>query len=281
MTSPPHHKAVPAILALLLLLALAACSSAYSGTHSGTLSGMTVQPAAVPSIPVAGTVQIGANGAYQQSATQVSYKDVTSSATWSSSNQAVATVQKGLVTGTGIGSATITASLDGKTGTTVVVVGQALVLEVTPTGTDTFSLSGNRDRQFQALANYSDGTVLDRSHQLRNLELKCTRGPAVLRPLSLHARHRRGRPPHHWRGKGYRNHGPGTHWDVKRDCAPIALCAGRPFAVRIIQPEACRYSILDSLVLLNASGEPDDCESTKMFAGTDPAIVAPGMKAGS
>jgi hypothetical protein len=59
MTSPPRHKAVPALLALLLLLTLAACSSAYSGTNSETLSGLTLQPAAVPSIEVAGTVQVG------------------------------------------------------------------------------------------------------------------------------------------------------------------------------------------------------------------------------
>ncbi len=161
MTSPPpNRKAVPALLALLLLT-LAACSSAYPGTNSGPLSGLALQPAAAPSIAVAGTVQVGANGAYQESATKVLYKDVTSSATWSTSNAAVATVNKGLVTGTGIGSATITASLDGKTATTMVVVGQTLVLEITPTGTDTFSLSANRDRHFQALANYSDGTVLD------------------------------------------------------------------------------------------------------------------------
>jgi hypothetical protein len=161
VSSPPNYKAVPALLALLLLLTLAACSSAFSGTNSGTLTAVSLQPGAAPSIAVSGAVQVGANGAYQESATKVSYKDVTGSATWSTSNPAVATVNKGLVTGMGTGSATITASLDGKTGTTMVVVGQALVLEVTPTGTDTFSLSANRDRHFQALANYSDGTVLD------------------------------------------------------------------------------------------------------------------------
>jgi trimeric autotransporter adhesin len=161
MTSPSNRKAVPALLALLLLLTLAACSGAYSVTNSGTLSAVTLQPGAVPSIAVAGTVQVGANGAYQDSATKISYKDVTSSATWSSSNAAVATVNKGLVTGTGIGSATITASLDGKTGTTVVVVGQTLTLEVTPSVPGTFSLSANPDRHFQAAAHYSDGTVLD------------------------------------------------------------------------------------------------------------------------
>jgi hypothetical protein len=46
----------------------------------------------VPSIPVGGTVQVGANGAYQESGNNSSYKNVTSSATWSSSNTAIATV---------------------------------------------------------------------------------------------------------------------------------------------------------------------------------------------
>ena len=161
MTSPSHRKAVPALLALLLLPILATCGGSNSVANSGTLSGVSLRPAAAPSIAVAGTVQVGANGAYQQSGSKVSYQNVTSSATWSSSNPAVAAVDKGLVTGTGIGSATIAASLDGKTGTTVVVVGQALTLEVTPTVPGTFSLSANLNRQFQALAHYSDGTVLD------------------------------------------------------------------------------------------------------------------------
>jgi trimeric autotransporter adhesin len=165
-TSPSNRKVVPALLALLLpILTLAGCNGAYSGTSSGTnypyLSGVTLQPGAAPSIAVAGTVQVGANGAYQDSATEISYNDVTSSATWSTSNGAVATVNKGLVTGTGIGSATITASLNGKTGTTTVVVGQTPTLDVTPTGTGTFSLSANPDQHFQVSASYSDGTVLD------------------------------------------------------------------------------------------------------------------------
>jgi trimeric autotransporter adhesin len=161
MTSPSNHRAVPALLALLQLLTLAACSGASSGGNSGTLSGITLQPGAAPSIAVDGTVRVGANGAYQGSAGKISYKDVTSSSTWSSSDTSVATVKNGLVTGTGIGTATITASLEGKTGTTKVAVGQTLTLEVTPTVAGTFSVSADSNRQFQALAHYPDGTVLD------------------------------------------------------------------------------------------------------------------------
>jgi hypothetical protein len=124
------------------------------------VSGLTLQPGSAPSIAVAGTVQVSANASYQVSATEISDKDVTSSATWSSSNAHVATVNKGLVTGTGIGSATISASLDGKTGKTLVVVGQTATLDITVIGNGAFSLSAP-DQQFKASASYSDGSVLD------------------------------------------------------------------------------------------------------------------------
>src|SRR5712671_54252 len=125
MTMPFHRKAVPSLLAILLpVVILAACnSSSYNGSPPGTtypyLSGVALQPSSSPSIGVTGTVRVGANGAYQNSATEITYTDVTSSATWGSSNATVATVDKGLVTGTGIGSATITASFNGKQGTTL------------------------------------------------------------------------------------------------------------------------------------------------------------------
>lgn len=167
-TLPSNTRATPALLALLLpLLTLVACNSAYPRTTPGTgtnypfLSAVTLQAGSAPSIAVAGTVQVGANAAYQVSATEIQYDDVTTSATWSSSNAAVATVNKGLVTGTGTGSATISASLKGKTGMTLVVVGQTATLDITATGTGVFSLSANPDQRFQASASYSDGSVLD------------------------------------------------------------------------------------------------------------------------
>ncbi len=179
MTSRSNRKLLPALLALLTLVA---CSSSYPGAtpagpgnpgNPGTpgnpgptptypfLSEVTLQPGAAPSIAVSGTVLVNANATYQDSATEISYKDVTSSAKWSTSKDAVATVDKGLVTGTGIGSATITASFDGKTATALVVVGQTATLDVTSTGKGMFSLSANPDQLFQATASYSDGNVMD------------------------------------------------------------------------------------------------------------------------
>lgn len=176
-TSPANRKALPVLLALLTLVACS--SSSYPGaTPAGPgspgnpgnpgptptypfLSEVTLQPSSAPSIAVAGTVLVGANAAYQDSATQISYKDVTSSATWNTSKDTVATVEKGLVTGTGIGSATITASFGGKTATTLVVVGQTPALAVTSTDKGMFSLTANPDQHFQVTASYSDGNVLD------------------------------------------------------------------------------------------------------------------------
>jgi len=122
---------------------------------------VTLQPDSTPSIPVAGTVQVAANAGYQVSSNEVDYNPVTSSATWSTSNAAVATVDKGLVTGTGIGSATISASLDGKPGKTLVVVGQTAFLDVSKTTAGPLSLSAFPDQQYKASASYSDGSVLD------------------------------------------------------------------------------------------------------------------------
>ena len=169
MTSPASCKAVPLLALLLPFLTVVACNSAYTGTGAGTgtgtnypfVSAITLQPGSAPSIAVAGTVQVGANEGNQVSATEIQYNDVTTTAKWSSSNDAVATVSKGLVTGKGIGSATISASLNGKTGKTLVVVGQPATLDITATGTGTFSLSVNPDQHFQASASYSDGSVLD------------------------------------------------------------------------------------------------------------------------
>lgn len=161
----PGRKALPALLALLLLaLNVTACGDGYTNSNPGGkkypfLVEVSLQPTTSPSIAVAGTVAVRADAAYQVSSQEVDYTIVTSSASWSSSNPAVATVDQGLVTGTGTGSTTISASFDGKTGTTLVVVGQTPTVGITPTGP--FSLSAGTDLHFKASASYSDGSVLD------------------------------------------------------------------------------------------------------------------------
>jgi len=166
MASFPNPKALAALLALLVVvLTVIGCGGAHTNSKPNDgkkypfLVDVTLQPATAPSIAMAKTLAVSAYGGYQVSPNEIDYKTVTSSATWNTSNAAVATVDKGQVTGTGIGSATISAILDGKTGRTLVVVGQTPTLDITPTGP--FSLSANSDQRFKTSARYSDGSVLD------------------------------------------------------------------------------------------------------------------------
>jgi hypothetical protein len=167
MISLSNRNAVPSLLALFLsILPLVACGGAYPGAppaqgHDTSLTGLTVQPTTSPSIAAAGNVRLRANGYYNVPIGQNSYQDLTSSAIWSTSNAAVATVNSGLATATGIGSATITATFGGKTGSATIVVGLTPTIAITPTSTGMFSRSATAEQQFHAVATYSDGTVMD------------------------------------------------------------------------------------------------------------------------
>jgi trimeric autotransporter adhesin len=161
----PNRNARLAVLTLLLLiLAIVGCGGGYPNPTqtSDPLVAIFVNASSVPSIAPGETIQLGASGGYPSSAPGgISYKDVRKSATWSTSNAAVARVDKGLVTGTGVGSVTITATLGGQTGSATVVVGLSSTLAITPTGADPISKSATPGQQFIAQATYSDGTVLD------------------------------------------------------------------------------------------------------------------------
>jgi hypothetical protein len=120
------------------------------------LNGFSVYARSSPSIPLHGTVELQADGYYVGQQTS---QDLKTSATWSTSNAAVATVNQGHVIGGGVGSATITATFGGKTDSITVVVGLTPTIEIVPSPTS-ISLSVHQ-QQFQAKASYSDGTVLD------------------------------------------------------------------------------------------------------------------------
>jgi hypothetical protein len=144
---------------LALFLTTTACggysSSPSSGSSQGSLN-ILVYARSSPSIPVNGTVELQADGYY---GAQQTYQDLKTSATWSTSNATVATVDKGHVIGAGVGSATITATFGGKTGSVLVVIGLTPTIAILPSVT-TLNLS-LQVQQFLAHANYSDGTMLD------------------------------------------------------------------------------------------------------------------------
>jgi hypothetical protein len=147
---------------LASIVASTACGGGYSssapssGSSQSNLNDISVQAGSSPSIPVNGTVEVQAYGYYGAQGTS---QDLRSSATWSTSNAAVATVDKGHVIGGGVGSAKITATFGGKTGSITVVVGLTPTVAIVPSATS-ISLSVHQ-QQFLAQASYSDGTMLD------------------------------------------------------------------------------------------------------------------------
>jgi hypothetical protein len=111
---------------------------------------------AIPTIALGTSQQFAATGTFSDS----SIADLTAIVSWSSDNTAVATVSSGLAHSVGTGSATITATLDGISGSTVLTVDSATLLsiDVTPTNPSTpLGLS----QQFSASGNFSDGSSQD------------------------------------------------------------------------------------------------------------------------
>ena len=122
-------------------------SAPNPGSSQGNLHDFSVYTRTSPSIPLNGTVELQADGYY---GAQQTYQDLTTSATWSTSNAAVATVNKGHVIGGGVGSATITATSGGSTGSITVVVGLTPTIEIVPSPTSiSFSV---HEQQFLAKA---------------------------------------------------------------------------------------------------------------------------------
>lgn len=161
--SSPNLKALAVLLVLVLGVLSVGCGGAYSTSNQPKqpqLSEIFVTAASTAPIPVAKTAQFVATGTYLVSSTQYSSKDLTNSAAWSTSDPAVATVNKGLVTGTGIGSVTITATFDGKSGSTNVAVGVIPSITIVPKDTHVFNLSA-KQTEFFAIATYADGSTMD------------------------------------------------------------------------------------------------------------------------
>ncbi|WP_428772489.1 beta strand repeat-containing protein [Vibrio sp.] len=93
-------------------------------------------------------------------------QDVTSQATWDSSNKSVATIEKGLASSLAMGSTVITAQFQGQTsnnGTLTVTAASVSSVQVTP---GTASVANGTTAQFTAVATFSDGTTQDVTDQV-------------------------------------------------------------------------------------------------------------------
>jgi len=127
---------------------------------SATLQSITVTPTNT-TIARKSTRQFTATGIFSDGSVQ----DLTTAATWSSSATTVAVISnasnsKGLATGVGIGSATITARFGGITGSTTLTVINATLQAIVVTPVNP-SISVGSSQRFTATASYTGGISLD------------------------------------------------------------------------------------------------------------------------
>jgi len=151
------------------LAATKAVGSSSIGAAVGGISGMTaftVSPAALVSIavtastaslPLGGKGQLTATGSYTDSTT----KDLTGSATWTTSAPGVISVSSGgAVQAKGIGSAGVSASSSGITGSANLNVGTAALVSIAVAASHP-SLPLGSGEQLTAIGTYTDGSTKD------------------------------------------------------------------------------------------------------------------------
>ena len=103
------------------------------------------------------TAQLIATGSYSDGTTQ----DLTSAATWTSSAGGLASVStSGVVSALKPGSATITATLIGVSGSTTVTAASRVLQSIVVTPVNS-SITRGQEQQFQSTAHYADGTTQD------------------------------------------------------------------------------------------------------------------------
>ena len=143
--------------------------AATSGSISNNAS-LEVTPAALvdidvtpidPSIPLGKTQQFTALGAY----TDGSARDITTDVTWSTSDALVAIVSnsvgsKGLATSASVGTTSITAALDGRSGSSTLTVGERAVVSIA-VSPSTAIVSVGGTQSFTATATYTNNATAD------------------------------------------------------------------------------------------------------------------------
>jgi uncharacterized repeat protein (TIGR03803 family) len=161
-----HREAlgVPRFVFALLLVGLGALSGCGDGSSNSSTSSAapTLQSLVVsPTTPSAATgtyVQLTATGIYSD----YTHADLTSQVTWTSSNTAIATITAGTGKALGVlaGTATLSASLQGRTATTSLTVSAASLVSIALTP-PVPSLAAGTSQQFTAVGTFSDNTTQD------------------------------------------------------------------------------------------------------------------------
>jgi uncharacterized protein YjdB len=148
-------RSAAAFFGLLALGALmtAGCKNFFIGP---TLTTVAVSPS-MPSIAVGKAQQMVATGTYDNGTTD----KVTDSAGWSTSDSTIATVSStGLVAGVASGNATISATLNGLSGSTTVTITVANLSSISITSTSQ-SVSSGQTAQFTATGLLQNGNTVD------------------------------------------------------------------------------------------------------------------------
>ena len=150
----------------LLTIAGTGCGSVVRASGSPdpakTLTAVTVSPAAVIVVP-GGTMQLAATAKYSDGSTA----DVSAAASWSSTAASVAVVSpSGLTTGVTAGSATVTAALNGMSGSARISVPQAAkTVKTIALSPATAGVAPGATQQLTATVTYNDGSTADMTSQ--------------------------------------------------------------------------------------------------------------------
>jgi len=159
-------------LATAIAMGNTTITATYSGLSGSTL--LTVSNASLVSLEVTPThpqIALGTNGQFAATGTFTdgSTQDLTAQVLWETSAAGLSTISntagsQGLAHAVGIGDATITASLSGVSGSTMLTVTSAVLVSVDVTPMNP-SLALGTSQQFTATGMFSDGTTQDLSSE--------------------------------------------------------------------------------------------------------------------
>jgi 6-phosphogluconolactonase (cycloisomerase 2 family) len=138
---------------------LSGVTSSAATLSVNQLTSIAVTPAN-PTISIGATEQFTATGTFKHADGTTSTSDVTAQVTWTPGSTTIATFSTttlGLATGVGGGTTSVTAALDGVTGTTNLTVGNGPVSLVISPATATIAISNST--AFTVQEKWSDGTM--------------------------------------------------------------------------------------------------------------------------
>jgi len=142
------------VLSLVPIFLVSGCNGFF--TSGDSIASITISPTS--RLAASGkTITFTANGTTVNGAA----KDVTSTATWKTTNSAVATVSAGAVTTVSAGTASITATQDSETGTANLIVTASTLSSIGLSPSSPSVLQTQLTQQFMATGTFADSSTKD------------------------------------------------------------------------------------------------------------------------